>query len=65
MSADWLSDEELAEARRLVPILCVDVLLWRRGSGSLELALIERLDAYREPTWNLIGGRVRRDEPVA
>jgi ADP-ribose pyrophosphatase YjhB (NUDIX family) len=65
VSADWLGDEELAEARRLVPIFCVDVLLWRRGSGSLEFGLIERLDAYGEPTWNLIGGRVRRDEPIA
>jgi ADP-ribose pyrophosphatase YjhB (NUDIX family) len=61
----FLTEAELTEAQRLVPIFCVDVLLCRRRGGSPAFGLIERLDGYGNPSWNLIGGRVRRDEPIA
>ena len=58
-----LSEEDLANARGLVPIACVDVLPWRCAEqGALEICLIERQD--RSGQWNLIGGRIRRTEEI-
>jgi len=58
-----LTEEELHRARELVPIACVDVLPWRRSEAhDIEVCLIERED--RPGQWNLIGGRIRREETV-
>lgn len=58
-----LTEEGLVRARELVRIACVDVLPWRRAEGSApEVCLIERLD--RPGQWNLVGGRIRRDEKI-
>ena len=58
-----LTEEDLLRARALVPIVCIDVLPWRRADrNAIEVCLIERED--RPGQWNLVGGRIRRGEHV-
>ncbi len=57
-----LSEEDLRFAQSKVPILCVDVL--GRGSDGRYL-LIRRLDRGGREGWNLVGGRMRKDESPA
>jgi ADP-ribose pyrophosphatase YjhB (NUDIX family) len=61
----WLSDEDYAHARALVPIACVDVLPWRQAGGVLEIGLITRAGEHGQPAFALVGGRVRREETLA
>jgi len=55
-----------AAVRRLVPIACVDALPYRERDGAIEIGLIRRrLADGRGTGWNLVGGAVRRGEPLA
>lgn len=66
MTARWLSPPELAVARSLVPIACVDLLPFRRREGEVEFCLIERNVPGTVSTvgWALVGGRVWHDESL-
>jgi ADP-ribose pyrophosphatase YjhB (NUDIX family) len=60
-----LSDDDLATARALVPILCVDLVPVRRLDSGVEVGLILRsMPSRPEPVWCHLGGRVRRGETV-
>ena len=62
----YLSEAELTAARNLVPIVCVDVVPWRRrANGSLQAGLILRdMPGRAQPVWCHLGGRVRRGETL-
>jgi ADP-ribose pyrophosphatase YjhB (NUDIX family) len=59
----WLSPEDYSFVRKLVPILCVDVLLSPRGRSSA-VGLIRRATYDGGTGWCLVGGRVLRDEKL-
>lgn len=50
---------------KLVPIACVDVLPQRRVDGDWEFGLILRENENGGRAWNLVGGRILRNETVA
>ena len=58
-SSGHLSDSEYERTRATVPILCVDVLA--RGDDGRYL-LICRHDRRGATGWNLVGGRIKKDE---
>lgn len=55
-----LSLADYDRALALVPIVCVDVLVWRAD----RYLLIVRADEYAAPCFALVGGRVRIDETI-
>ena len=61
----WLDAETFALVQRSVPVLCVDVLVWRDGDAGRQVCLIHRDVPQGGRTWCLVGGRVRLDEPLA
>jgi len=62
MPAGFLPEPEFRRVQSLVPILCVDVLL--RGDDGRCL-LIRRRDRRGGEGWNIVGGRVHKDESLA
>lgn len=61
-----IPDELWHQIERLMPIACVDAMPWQKLSGgALGLGLILREDEVGQLRWNLIGGRVQIDEPLA
>jgi ADP-ribose pyrophosphatase YjhB (NUDIX family) len=69
-AAGYLPKDLYERIRRSIPIVCVDLLLWRweeggDQQGGREILLIERLDRDGELGLTLIGGRIRLDEPIA
>jgi ADP-ribose pyrophosphatase YjhB (NUDIX family) len=47
-----------------VPILCVDLLPRRSAGAGARYLLIRRQDRVGRLGWNMVGGRIRIDEPI-
>lgn len=61
----WLSESDWKTAQASLPITCVDVLPLRDVAGQTELGLILREVPPSGRAWCLVGGRLRRDEPLS
>jgi ADP-ribose pyrophosphatase YjhB (NUDIX family) len=61
----WLTQDEYAHVRALVPVACVDLVPWRAGPDGIEVGLITRVAPSGDPAYAMIGGRVLRDETLA
>jgi ADP-ribose pyrophosphatase YjhB (NUDIX family) len=60
-----IPDDQWRSIEKLIPITCVDVLLWTRQEGpEPRLGLIRRLNEAGSLAWNLVGGRVLLDETI-
>jgi ADP-ribose pyrophosphatase YjhB (NUDIX family) len=59
-----LSDDKWEEVQSLMPIACVDLLLWTRHAGAVKVLLIERVGPDSLTGWTLVGGRIELDETV-
>lgn len=62
--AAWLDDDTWAAAQHALPIVCADLVPFRRNpQGALEAGLILRHSPFG-PRWCQLGGRVRIGETV-
>jgi ADP-ribose pyrophosphatase YjhB (NUDIX family) len=61
---NWLPEKDWALIQSSLPILCVDLLPYRRISTECEIGLILRATPHQGERWCLIGGRVRHGEPL-
>jgi ADP-ribose pyrophosphatase YjhB (NUDIX family) len=61
----FLPAEAFDWVRRRVPLVCVDLLPWRRFEQGLEVLLIKRRQRSERTGWALVGGRIMLDETIA
>jgi ADP-ribose pyrophosphatase YjhB (NUDIX family) len=62
----WIEPNLWKAIEESIPIPCVDILPWRRraDNGAIEIGLIERDSEDSGRSWNLVGGRIRRNESI-
>lgn len=65
MNKVWLSDADWAMVRGLVPIACVDVLVWSGETAVERVGLIFRDTPMGKPGWCVVGGRLMLEEMLA
>ena len=64
-SAYWLPDDEWRKVQKCLPIVCVDVLPFRRADTEIhEIGLIKRNTPHQGVRWCLIGGRLQYSESL-
>lgn len=64
MREGWLKDDEWRWAQEHLPLVCVDVLPYRKGASGLELGLILRATPTEGERWCLVGGRLLYGESI-